>query len=84
MIVYAGLLFILIINVIVPIVYLIINGSVPNGQLIELPEQFWWAWGSVVGVYGAGRSAEKLGLANKVTQAITGSNASKISRSAVG
>ena len=86
MIIYAGLLFILIIYVIVPVIYIIKYGQLPEGteHLITLPEQFWWAWGTVVGVYGAGRSAEKLGAANRVTQFITGSQASKAQNLAKG
>ncbi|MFY0686245.1 MAG: hypothetical protein JXQ90_03720 [Cyclobacteriaceae bacterium] len=88
MIIYAGLLFIAIVYVIVPVIYVIKNGQIPGAGadmfLIKLPEQFWWAWGTVVGVYGAGRSAEKLGTANRLTQFITGSNASKATHLAKG
>jgi hypothetical protein len=81
MIIYGGLLFILIVHVLVPVSYLFLQGQLPEGvdQLITLPEEFWWAWGTVVGVYGAGRSAEKLGAANRFTQFVTGSNANKVS-----
>lgn len=76
MIIYAGLLFIFIIYVIVPVIYVIQHGQVPGSgedmYLIKLPEPFWWAWGTVVGVYGAGRSAEKLGAGGRLTQWITG------------
>lgn len=39
---------------------------------VELPGDFWLAWGGVVGVWSAGRSAEKIGVQGKVTSAITG------------
>lgn len=73
-IIYAGLIFIGIVHVIVPIIAAM-NGAEQPG--IELPDDFWWAWGTVVGVYGAGRTVEKLGVANKYTQAATGSGAYK-------
>ncbi len=40
-----------------------------------LPQQFWIAWGGVVGVYGIGRTFEKIkkdGLIGKVATVITG------------
>lgn len=40
---------------------------------LELPAEFWYAWGGVVGVYSVGRSAEKAGVRNKATQVATGS-----------
>ncbi len=39
---------------------------------------FMWVWGGVVGVYAAGRSAEKRGVSNKVTDMATGSGKSRI------
>ena len=48
------------------------GAEMPN---IQLPEEFWWAWSGVVGLWIVGRSAEKSGLANKATQVITGSKA---------
>lgn len=77
-IIYAGLLFICIVYVIVPVLAYISGTPQAEMPTIELPDQFWWAWGTVVGVYGAGRSAEKLGVTNKLTNAITGSNAHKV------
>ena len=69
-IVYAGLLFIFIVYVLVPI----FTGDKLD---IQLPQEFWWAWGTVVGVYGVGRSFENAGAASKVTSMITGSKAYK-------
>lgn len=92
MIIYAGLFFIFVVYVIVPIIFMLKNGiaDFPRNEvgqimmLINLPEEFWWAWGTVVGVYGAGRSAEKLGAANRVTNLITGSNAYKVNEEVKG
>lgn len=39
---------------------------------IDLPAAFWATWGSVCGIYGIGRSAEKWGSSNKLVQFITG------------
>lgn len=72
-IVYMGLIFTAIVYVIIPsIAYF--TGT-PSDQMpdIQLPSEFWWAWGTVVSVYGIGRSAEKYGIKNKVTSLITGS-----------
>lgn len=49
-----------------------IRPMVPGFEPIELPTDFWLAWGGVVGVWSAGRSAEKIGVQGKVTKAITG------------
>jgi len=38
----------------------------------QIPQEFWMAWGSVVGIYSIGRSAEKRGGNGKLTQAVTG------------
>lgn len=43
----------------------------------EVFQYFLVAWASVVGVYGIGRTVEKTGVRNKVTNAITGSGAYK-------
>jgi hypothetical protein len=40
-------------------------------------ETFLYAWAGVVGVYAAGRSAEKRGIKNKMTSVITGNNPAK-------
>jgi hypothetical protein len=49
-------------------------GSAP--PTIELPEEFWYAWTGVVGLWIVGRSAEKSAVANKATNIITGSKSS--------
>lgn len=40
---------------------------------INLPEEFWWAWGGIVGTWAIGRSLEKSGASNRAVRAITGS-----------
>jgi hypothetical protein len=82
-IIYGGLLFIFIVHVLVPVIALI--AGTPSGKIpeISLPVEFWWAWGTVVGVYGVGRSAEKMGASNRATRIITGSNAGKIDKSKI-
>lgn len=75
-IVYAGLLFVFLVYVLLPIIAYISGAE--KMPTINLPEQFWWSWGTVVGVYGIGRSAEKMGITNKVTNFITGAGANKV------
>lgn len=76
-IVYAGIVFIFLVYVLVPVIAYI--GGADQMPQIELPNEFWWAWGTVVGVYGVGRSAEKMGVTNKLTNFITGTGANKVS-----
>ena len=74
-VVYLGLVFIFLVHVFLPIVSYLSGKAVPD---ITLPEEFWWAWGSVVSVYGIGRSFEKTGVRNRLTGIITGSGANKV------
>lgn len=50
------------------------DGSVTVKPLVQLtlPPDFWWAWGGITGTYVVGRTAEKYGVRNKITSAITG------------
>ncbi|MFO8001233.1 MAG: holin family protein [Marinilabilia sp.] len=79
-IIYCGLAFIFIVYVVIPLIAYI--SGAPGDALpdIQLPDEFWWAWGTVVSVYGAGRSAEKMGFANRATQMMTGSGASRMNK----
>lgn len=77
-IVYTGLVFIFIVYVLVPVIAYIAGASKMDMPDIQLPNEFWWAWGTVVSVYGAGRSAEKMGITNKITQLATGSGLNKV------
>ena len=76
-IIYVGLLFIFIVHVILPVVAYISGTPAENMPMINLPSEFWWAWGTVVSVYGAGRSAEKMGISNTITNLATGSGVHK-------
>jgi hypothetical protein len=79
-IIYCGLIFIFIVHVLVPVISYMAGTSFNELPEINLPEEFWWAWGTVVGIYGAGRSAEKMGITNRATQFMTGSGANKINK----
>lgn len=83
-IIYSGLAFIGMIEVIFPMlksfcVIFMIEG-LTEVQLEEvmaltdlsLPTAFWAAWGSVCSVYSIGRSTEKNGVVNKMVSMITG------------
>ena len=65
-VVYMGLLFILFNYVIYP-------ASNLGIEALALPTEFWVAWGGIVGTWSIGRSAEKVGIKNKLTNAVTGS-----------
>lgn len=69
MIVYAGLLFIFLVHVVFPLAS-VITGKTPPA--LSLPEEFWWAWSGVCGIWVIGRSAEKRGSGDKITKLITG------------
>lgn len=49
----------------------------------NLPEYFWMAWGGTVGAWSVGRSAERMGYRNRVTQFVTG-NPSSVSNPLTG
>ena len=79
-IIYAGIIFIFLIYVLIPLIAYMVGTPPDKMPSIDLPEEFWWAWGTVVGVYGVGRSAEKFGVINKKTNLVTGSGAEKVDR----
>ena len=58
---YAGLVILFINNVLLPWVSYFIGYNVPT---INLPSEFWLAWGGVAGVYAFGRTKEKLRIKN--------------------
>lgn len=68
-IVYAGLVFIFMVHVAFPIIAYISGRPLPT---LSLPEQFWWSWTGVCGVWIMGRSMEKNGANNKIVNLITG------------
>jgi len=69
--VYAGLFFIFLVHVALPMIAFFSNKIMPD---LTLPEEFWWAWTGVCGVWVLGRSAEKRGASNKLVNLITGSH----------
>jgi len=76
-IVYAGLFFILLVHVVLPVfsyVHILVTGSPPPEGVpdLALPGEFWATWGGVCGIWILGRSAEKRGIANKAVALITG------------
>jgi len=62
-VVYAGLSFIAINHVIAPWASHFAGITVP---LIEMPTEFWLAWGGIVATWSVGRSMEKMGASNKI------------------
>lgn len=68
-VVYMGLMFIFLIYVLFPMAAFYGDKPVPD---LQLPTEFWWAWGSVVSVWAIGRSFEKRGVQNNLMKAITG------------
>jgi len=75
-IVYAGLAFISLIHVILPMIAwitLIATGKpLPDMPGITLPGEFWATWGGVCSIWVIGRSIEKRGVMNKAVKMITG------------
>ena len=71
-IVYAGLCFVFLINVVLPYVSYFTKSVVPP---IELPADFWYVWGGVCGIWIVGRSYERTaGTSKGVVGLITGNN----------
>ena len=58
---YAGLIILLVNHVLLPWLSYFRGMTVPS---IDLPSEFWLAWGGVAGIYAFGRSREKLNKAN--------------------
>lgn len=69
--VYFGMAVIFLNYLLLPWMAYFLPGETPPA--IELPEEFWYAWTGTVGLWVVGRSAEKSGVMNKATAAITGS-----------
>lgn len=76
-VVYTGLGVIVVNYALFPILYWLIqviawmNEAVmfdfPPQPLLELPGEFWWAFTTVVSIYGVGRTVEKRGVSNAFT-----------------
>lgn len=64
-IVYAGLAFIFLVHVMLPMagwISVIARGTpLPETPPLSLPTEFWWAWTGVCGIYAIGRTMEKRG-----------------------
>ncbi|KKL44578.1 hypothetical protein LCGC14_2364290 [marine sediment metagenome] len=76
-VVYAGLVFIGINYVLVPIMARFFN--LPTDP-IPLPPEFWYGWSGIVGTWSIGRSLERRGARNRVLGAITGTPKPQTSR----
>jgi len=71
MVVYAGLVFILVIHVLIPFIAFLQGKPAPTD--LKLPTEFWWAWTGVVSVWVLGRSYEKVNVPSTVSKILTGS-----------
>lgn len=81
-VVYAGLVFIAINHVLFPMsarmLTLFAGEALSTEEIamltapIDLPTEFWAAWGGICSVWVLGRSAERRGIHNKLVSAITG------------
>lgn len=70
-VVYAGLAFIGINYVLVPIIGQLFGDG--HMQPFELPMEFWAGWSGIVATWSLGRSYEKRGASSNLSRAITGS-----------
>ncbi len=68
-VVYAGLVFIFIVHVLLPVIANLKGGTPPN---VTLPQEFWWAWTGVVSTWVLGRSYEKSKGPAPLSKIITG------------
>lgn len=68
-VVYAGLVIIAFNYCVVPTLQSLLGAEVDP---FMLPAEFWMAWGGCVGIWTIGRSVEKRGNRNAVTQTVTG------------
>lgn len=69
MVIYAGLVFIFLVHVFLPIVSDLLGRELSK---LTLPEEFWWAWTGICTAWVIGRSAEKGGARNKLVGMVTG------------
>jgi hypothetical protein len=68
-VVYAGLFFTALNYCVIPIVQQLAGQDVVTPT--ALPTEFWWAWGGICGTWVIGRSAERVGVRNRVTKAMS-------------
>lgn len=76
-IVYAGLAFIFLVHVFIPIAAFFKGVPADSFPVLSLPEEFWWAWGGVCSAWIIGRSMERKGLTGTILSAVTGSGKAK-------
>lgn len=69
-VVYFGLVLIAVNYCLVPLAQILMG---VKAEALDLPAEFWMAWGGIVSTWVIGRSAERRGSRNKVTSFITGS-----------
>jgi hypothetical protein len=74
-VVYGGLLIIAFNYCLVPLIQTLFAIEVAP---FALPDDFWMAWGSCVGIWSIGRSFEKYGVNNSGTRMVTGSKPTSI------
>lgn len=63
MVVYAGLVFMCVNNVVGPWAAHFFGQEIPA---IDMPTEFWFAWGGIVATWSVGRTKEKMGIPNKI------------------
>ncbi len=75
-VVYAGLVFIAVNHVLMPFLLGVAKTAgvelAPADFQLELPAEFWMAWGGICATWVISRTKEKVGQRNAFTQAITG------------
>lgn len=80
MVVYAGLVFILL--EVLGLRIFVLDAIQASDAIVSSSSDvfgsFMWVWGGVVGVYAAGRSAEKRGKVSRLTEMATGSGKQKV------
>jgi len=69
---YFGMLVILVNYVVLPWVSAFTDGGYNALPPIEMPAEFWWAWGGVVATWSVGRSMERRGSKNELVKMISG------------
>lgn len=74
-VVYAGLVFIFINYVLIPVVSDLFGARIEE---FELPPEFWYGWSGIVATWSIGRTFEKRGAHGRVVRAITGSTGSRL------
>lgn len=68
--VYFGMLVIALNYVVLPWAGFFTDGAMP--PLLEMPTEFWYAWGGTVSVWFVGRSMERRGAKNNLVSIVTG------------